>query len=77
MQNSQIPSDFHTGIATSRELANLAKLAGLPVEGDELTPELHEFALLIMEKCAGVGDHYSHPKRSRNAGDAIRRLFGL
>lgn len=75
MQDSEPPSDFQFGAITDKQLANLAKLAGVMTQGDALTPELQEFALLIMEKCAGIGDKYRG--KNHTAGDEIRRLFGL
>jgi hypothetical protein len=43
------PSDFSIGSISDRQLVNLAKLAGAMDAGDALTPQLQEFALLIME----------------------------
>lgn len=45
--------------------------------GNALTPQLQEFTLLIMEKCADVGDKYTSAKHGRTAGDEIRALFGV
>ena len=55
----------------------VAKLAGVMETGDALTPQLQEFTLLIMEKCADVGDKYTSSKHGRTAGDEIRALFGV
>lgn len=77
MHDSQPPSGFQLGGVTDKQLVNLAKLAGINIQGEVLAPELLEFALLIMEKCAGVGDKYIGPKGKRTAGDEIRGLFGL
>jgi hypothetical protein len=71
------PSDFSIGSISDRQLVNLAKLAGAMDAGDALTPQLQEFALLIMEKCADVGDKYTSSKHGRTAGDEIRALFGV
>ncbi|MEO8388636.1 MAG: hypothetical protein ABI893_05135 [Polaromonas sp.] len=71
------PSDFSIGSLSDRQLVNLAKLAGVMVEGEALTAELQEFTLLIMEKCADVGDKYQSRKHGRTAGDEIRALFGI
>jgi hypothetical protein len=71
------PSDFSIGSISDRQLVNLAKLAGAMDAGDAPTPQLQEFALLIMEKCADVGDKYTSSKHGRTAGDEIRALFGV
>ncbi len=70
-------SDFFIGSISDTQLVNLAKLAGVMETGDALTPELQEFTLLIMEKCADVGDKYTSSKHGRTAGDEIRALFGV
>lgn len=70
-------SDFSIGSISDTQLANLAKLAGAMETGEALTPQLQEFALLIMEKCADVGDKYTSAKHGRTAGDEIRALFGV
>ena len=70
-------SDFSIGSISDTQLVNLARLAGLIVEGEALTPQLQEYTLLIMEKCADVGDKYTSAKHGRTAGDEIRALFGV
>jgi len=71
------PSDFSIGSVSDRQLLNLAKLAGVMNQGEALTPELQEFTLLIMEKCADIGDKYPSSKHGGTAGDEIRALFGV
>lgn len=71
------PSDFLGGSTTDMQLVNLARLAGITLDGNDLPPELLEFTLLIMEKCAGIGDKYSNPENGQTAGNEIRALFGL
>jgi hypothetical protein len=79
MSNSQKfqPSDFLNGALKDMQLVNLARIAGIALDDDDMPPELQEFTLLIMETCAGVGDKYSNPESGQTAGDEIRALFGL
>ena len=59
------------------QLTSFAHLAGVLPNNTRITPELLEFALLVMEKCAGIGDLYSDPETGETAGSEIRALFGL
>lgn len=64
-------------VLTEQELSNFALIAGFsPMQG-RLTPELREFALIVMEKCAGIGDKYTDGRNKGNAGDEIRAMFGI
>ena len=70
------PSDFQFGTVTDQQLVNLAIHAGVLGKGP-MPPELQEYTLLVMEKCAGIGAKYQRSKHRHTAGDEIRTLFGL
>lgn len=63
-------------LLTESELSNFALIAGVGDVAGPLTPQLREFALIVMEKCAGIADKYDD-RQYGNAGDEIRALFGL
>lgn len=59
------------------ELQAIALEAGIPNSAWSFPPELQAFALLIVERCASIGDKYSDRDSDSNAGEEIRATFGL
>ncbi|MDO9404803.1 MAG: hypothetical protein Q7T87_12295 [Polaromonas sp.] len=67
-------SNLEPDRVTDAELATFATVAGLIRTHEPLTPALREFALIVMERCAGVADDYLG---DGPAGNEIRAVFGI
>lgn len=59
------------------DLSRMARAAGVIAEEEALSPQLREFALMVMEKCAAVGDAFVDDCYEDTAGVHIRRRFGI
>ncbi|RZI97486.1 MAG: hypothetical protein EOO54_29735 [Haliea sp.] len=67
-------SNLEPDRVTDAELATFATVAGLIGPHEAFTPALREFALIVMERCAGVADDYLC---DGPAGNEIRAVFGI
>ena len=52
--------------------AELAERVGLIREGDNLDQTLIDFAMALVQRCAGLGDWYTRDDDEGNAGEHIR-----
>lgn len=64
-------------VIDEQQLSRMARLSGAMPAGQPITPQLKEFAMMVMEKCAATADPFVDERYELTAGDEIRARFGL